>query len=151
MDLKNLSKKSAITQIYNIYQSSSVVVGLCLLHTIAFVPVYLSAIVFIYKAILSGSIVFSLFFYLKQEIKKPNFTIRHNLKTGWEIADQNNYFQSIEILPSTVLTPYAIVLHIKQQNRKKQTILIFKDALKNDEFRKLMVELKMVGLFKDTP
>lgn len=142
-------KKYATTQIYKVYRSHSVIVGFCLLHSIAFAAVFLSTIALLYKIIIAGLVVISLLFYLKQEIKFSGLHIRYGSVFGWEIAYSENHFQSILILPSTVLTPYIVVLHFKQQNTKKQTILICRDALKKDEFRKLMVELKISGLQKD--
>jgi hypothetical protein len=144
-----LLKKYATTRIFKIHQSSLVIKALWASHIIAFTSVFLTALMLIYKAIIIALIFISLFYYLKRETKFPVFFIRHSLAFGWEIAILENHFHSFDVLSSTVLTHFLIVLHIKQQNRKKQTILICKDALKNDEFRKLMVELKISGLRKD--
>lgn len=144
-----MSKKFVTHQTYKINQSLSVISGLYLLHSIALCSAFISTVFIAYKVILMGGIVFSLYYYLKQDIKYSNFFIRYGATIGWEIAYLDNYFRTIEILPSTVLTPFFIVLHIKEHNRKKQAILICKDALKNDEYRKMMVELKISGLLKD--
>ena len=89
----------------------------------------------------------SLRVYLKREINFRGLLIRHSSGFGWEVAYSENNFYAIEILASTILTPYIIILHFIH-NKKKQTILICRDALFYDEFRKLMVALKISGLNK---
>ncbi len=144
-----MSKKYETTRLFKVHQSSLLIQALWVTHIIAFAAVLLTSIVLMLKLVIILLISISLFFYIKREIKRADFFIRYSQAFGWEIAYQENYFHSFDVLPSTVLTSYLIVLHIKQQNRGKQTILICKDTLNNDDFRKLMVELKMSGLQKD--
>lgn len=89
----------------------------------------------------------SLLIYVKREINFHGLLIRHSSGLGWEVAYSENNFHVIEILASTVITRYLIALHFIHNN-KKQTILICRDALMYDEFRKLMVALKISGLNK---
>ncbi len=144
-----MSTKYASPQLFKVYQSSLLVKALWLIHIIALAATLLSAVVFTSKLVIVVLIAISLYFYLHREAKNSDYAIRHSDEFGWEFAYSDADYNAIDILPSTVLTPYLIVLHIKQQNRKKQTILICKDALKHDDFRKLMVELKMSGIKRD--
>lgn len=67
-------------------------------------------------------------------------TLRWLDASGWRVNEQ-----AARILPSTVLTPYAIWLHFKPQGARKQALLIVSDALPAAEFRRLIVKLKTSG------
>lgn len=64
-------------------------------------------------------------------------TLRCLDASGWRVNEQ-----AVLILPSTVLTPYAIWLHFKPEGARKQALLIVSDALPTAEFRRLTVKLK---------
>ena len=91
----------------------------------------------------------SLLFYLRRELRFHDLSIVHSMASGWEMSLSGNFFYPVKILASTVITPYLIVLNYKIQNKQKRTILICKDALVEDDYRKLMVELKISGIQKD--
>jgi len=112
-------------------------------------PIFIASISLIYKSLLFIAIIASLLIYRTREIKRNGLLIRYKPELGWEIALQGNDYYSIEVLPSTVITSFFIVLHFKRHKNKKQTTLIAKDALIDDEFRKLMVLLKISGVRKD--
>ncbi|MGZ8185688.1 MAG: protein YgfX [Methylobacter sp.] len=74
-------------------------------------------------------------------LKIERYKIRHTEALGWEIAADNG-FKSVTLLKSTVITIFAIWLHIKRQNADKQAILVLNDALCKDDYRRLIVKLK---------
>lgn len=137
-------KKSANTQIFSISYSSLLVYGLIAIHFLAFIAAGLNSLALIYKIALWVLIITSLIIYLRRSNKE--FFIRYGSTSGWEIADSENSYLPITILASTVICPYLTVLHFYRKNQKKQTILIVIDALKNDEYRKLMVALKVSAM-----
>ncbi len=119
------------------------------MHGLAVFIVGITAIPLIPQVILIILILFSLIFYLKQEKAIKIYTLRYSTAFGWEITNSENEFQLIEILPTTVLSPYLVFLHYRiSNNNKKQNIyvLITKDRLSHDDFRKLRVELRISGL-----
>jgi hypothetical protein len=73
-------------------------------------------------------------------------TIRYSDSIGWEWREQEHVFLQIEILPTTVTSLFLIVLHFKTQSQKKKSILIYKDSMLADEYRQLLVILKINGL-----
>jgi hypothetical protein len=73
--------------------------------------------------------------------KIERYKIRHTEALGWEISAGKD-FKSVTILKSTVITIFAVWLHIKRQNADKQAILIVNDALCEDDYRRLIVKLK---------
>jgi toxin CptA len=74
-------------------------------------------------------------------LKIERYKIRHTEALGWEISAGKD-FKSVTILKSTVITIFAVWLHIKRQNADKQAILVLNDALCEDDYRRLIVKLK---------
>ena len=142
-----MSKKYAINQTFKVHRSGLLIRWLVVLHAIAIVAAFINALDLIYKIIITIMILVSLFIYLKREINFHGLSIRHSTEFGWEVAYSENNFYAIEIVASTVVTRYIIILHFVQ-NKENQTMLICRDALFYDEFRKLMVALKISGLKK---
>ena len=120
-----------------------------ILHLVAFLAVFLSALVLAYKVVLWDAILFSFLFNLAKHRKYKGPSIRYSPRIGWELAQTDLKFHSIEVLPSTVTTQFLIILHFKQQSKKKQTILICRDTLIQNDYRKLMVALRLSGLKRD--
>ncbi len=121
---------------------------LVVIHAIAIVAAFTNALDPIYKVIIAIMVLVSLLVYLKREINFHGLLIRHSTGFGWEVAYSENNFYVIKILASTIITRYLIVLHF-MQNKKKQTILICRDALFQNDFRRLMVALKISGLNRE--
>ena len=76
---------------------------------------------------------------LHQQIQ--NRQIRFTSKQGWELKMQQDNFQPLEVLPSTWMCVWLIVLHYRIEHRVL-TLAIFCDALDPDEFRRLSVYLR---------
>ena len=143
-----MSKKYESSQTFKIHRSALLIRWLIVLHAIAIVAAFINALDLIYKVVITIMVLVSLLVYLKREINFHGLLIRHSVEFGWEVAYSENNFYAIKVLTSTIITRYIIVLHF-MQNKKKQTILICRDALFYDEFRKLMVALKISGLSRE--
>jgi hypothetical protein len=72
------------------------------------------------------------------QLKIEQRKIRYTENLGWEISD-GGAFVAVEILKSTVVTTAFIFL----QMQNKPTIFIANDALSEDDYRQLIVKLKM--------
>jgi hypothetical protein len=66
--------------------------------------------------------------------------LKYSEKRGWELSDGGDFMQ-IEILHSTVLTTIFIFLHL----RNKPAIIIANDSLSENDYRQLLVKLKMTA------
>jgi hypothetical protein len=73
-------------------------------------------------------------------LKTERRNIRYTEKLGWEISEQGD-FEAAVILKSTVISTFFIFLHIQN----KPSILIANDALNEDDYRQLIVKLKMTA------
>lgn len=67
--------------------------------------------------------------------------IKFTEAAGWEISEGQD-FEPVRVLNSTVITLYAIFLHVARQNQGKKTIIILRDALLEDDYRRLIVKLR---------
>ena len=143
-----MSKKYEKNHTFKIHRSLLLTRWLVFLHAIAIVAVFINALDLIYKVIITLMVLVSLLVYLKREINFHDLIIRYSTEFGWEVAYSENNFDAIEVLDSTVITRYIIILNFIQ-NKKKQTILICRDALFYDEYRKLMVKLKISGISRE--
>ncbi len=144
-----MSKKYATTHTYKINPSSWQNNYLICLHSIAIFSLVLSGLILLYKTAIIILILISLVFYLKPQ--REEYYIRYSDAFGWQISFSNNQYQAIQILTSTVITSYLIFFHFRVDKQTKQSTIICKDALIENEYRKLMIELKISGLEEDKP
>jgi len=84
-----------------------------------------------------------------KHLKNEPYTIQYTETLGWQIS-KGHELVSIKILNSTVVTTFAIFLHYKESSkpqfsmsRSKQTRLILNDALAEEDYRRLIVKLKI--------
>ncbi|MCD2450805.1 hypothetical protein GO003_010420 [Methylicorpusculum oleiharenae] len=116
-----------------------------LVHLLALSAVLLASLSIWIKAMLILCLVVSGFIYSQRTANPKNkMAVRFSDANGWQI-DAGNGFEAIQIRPSTVITPWLIVLHYTVVSRKLY-VPIFCDALKTADFRKLLVQLKVSGL-----
>lgn len=118
------------------------------MHIVAVIAAILNTLVLSYKIIIIALVVLSLWRNIMREMAAKAFSIRFNTISGWEVAMLDDDFNAVEILPATVITPNLIVLNYKMLDKEKHIILIVKDALTDDEFRRLKVQLRISGLQK---
>jgi len=128
--------KSSTIQVAFIYIIHALAVYSCL---IAVVPMVM-------KMVLPVGVLLHLMLILHQKAKLTGLKLQYSPSQAWQLAIVGNNFDPIKILSSTVTTPLAIFLHFKKQSGKKQSMLIFKDAISSEAFRKLTVELRVNNL-----
>jgi len=133
-------------KVFIIKQSSLLCFSLSGMHLLAIVALYQNKLDFSARVVLVFIVLISLIRHLKREFQFQSVSIRISSEKRWQISFVDSYFITIEILPSTVISPYFIILHFKQHQKPKQTLFILKDALVDDEFRRFVVQLKIAGL-----
>jgi hypothetical protein len=68
-------------------------------------------------------------------------TIKHQESSGWAIDDV-----AVRVLASTTLCQFVVFLNFINQSKPRsrpQSVLVFCDALNEDDFRQLVVRLKI--------
>ena len=124
-------------------------------------------VIFVHIMALAASVANALFFAIKislfacigihcwltvRRLNTEHCAIKHTEALGWEISEGGD-FAPVEILKSTVITPFALFLHFKfsyqAQSWKpgdKKTLLILRDALNEEDYRYLIVKLKTTAI-----
>ncbi|MGJ0483824.1 MAG: protein YgfX [Methylomicrobium sp.] len=115
------------------YLKQALLVG----HGLALIACLLSVLPWPGKLLLSLALPAHLYFAVKNA-DRQHVTIRYLEGSGWHIDDKQ-----VMILPSTVLTPFAVWLHFTSQSARKRGLLIVKDTMPDAEFRQLIVKLKI--------
>jgi purine-cytosine permease-like protein len=108
-------------------------------HGLAFVASQLNALPTLIKIIIAGLIIVSYLTYRKR-FQREQHTLRYSPQDGWQLFVANQYVP-IQIETTTVVTSFLIILHVHQ----RPPILIAKDALENEAFRRLSVKLKITA------
>ena len=109
-------------------------------HGLALVACAISYIPIVFK--LAGLAVIGVHLYIViKHFNGGHLTIRHSEAFAWEVWGENG-FESVQILHSTVVSLFAVILHIKRKTAPKQAILVLSDALSEDAYRHLIVRLK---------
>lgn len=106
-------------------------------HGLALSTCLISALPWPGKLLLGLALPVHLYFAVRNSVVRQA-TIRYHDASGWNINDE-----SVRILTSTVVTPFAIWLHFQPQGARKQALLIVNDAMPEHDFRQLIVKLKL--------
>ena len=116
------------------------------LHLLVLFVCWLSAIPAIIKGLITILIIYSLrqVFTGKTDISRCCW-LRNNSGGGWEIAEQEHNYQVISILPSTVITSWLTVIHYRTTDQVWQSLVVVRDSLSPDNYRQLIVKLKVIG------
>lgn len=111
------------------------------IYVLTLIACFLNALPLFVKISLAIFCLLHAFLTLKK-FAHENWQLDYDEENGWQKIEAAR-LQKIQILPSTVISRYFIVLHYLYENKKHHRV-IFKDALvKNiNDFRQLIVTLK---------
>lgn len=88
------------------------------------------------------------FYWQFKRLKNQPYSIKHTEALGWELSAGGD-FETVQVLPSTVTSIFAIFLHLKTANKSRYNLVIFSDALAEDDYRRLIVLLKTTHYEKE--
>jgi hypothetical protein len=110
-------------------------------HFLAAVASLINGLFWYYQGMIFLAVLISLYRYLRDYWEFQAYQLRYSAAADWQLAGQNSEFQTLQILPSSVITAWVTVLHFQIAD-KKQQLVIFKDALADKDYRALVVMLK---------
>jgi hypothetical protein len=110
-----------------------------LIHALALVACVLNSLPVFVKFVLLVTIAVHGYIECKR-LSTRQYRIEQTENT-WQLGE-DNAFVGIQILPSTVISIVAIFLQFKTEDNMKGTLVIFSDALAEDDYRCLIVRLK---------
>lgn len=134
-----MPKKPELPLLIEVKSSRRLNQWLAVVHLLALGASTANALPIAVKLALLGGIC-SHFVWLVQRLKNQQWIIKQSDALGWEISDGTE-FEAVEIQKSTVITLFAIFLHVKGSTQKR-SLLIVNDALSGEDYRRLIVRLK---------
>jgi len=143
-----LLKKLVVPQLFRIKQSNLLLYLLFINHALATCACFSNGLAIGYQLVAVFMVIISASFYRRDYKNFQPYDICHNETLGWQLAKIENDYQNIMILPTTVLTAQFMILHFQFQTGRKQALFIVKDALEKQDYRRLLVELKVSGLLQ---
>lgn len=115
------------------------------MHVLALLSSLLMPVGAVLKVTLCLLLGYSLYFYLQRYQQGfYNFSLRQSEEFSWELVE-NNRPSGLRVLRSTVLTSFIIILQVKIDN-KHRSLLVCRDAVSAEEYRKLFAALKIMKL-----
>lgn len=114
------------------------------LHVLAILACAVSTMGAIFKMALIGSILV-LRMTANRGRQSGIYQLRFTEFSGWEMAFEHNDYNRVTISESTVVTAFVIFLHCNMQNQTSKTLLIANDSLSKNDFRRLIVRLRISG------
>ncbi len=116
------------------------------MHGLALIAGIVNSLPFMVKATIFLFVCLSLWLNLKRfALDSKNLTIKFSEASGWQLGSETEGFSAIHLEGSTVSTPFFIILHAKRNKEPDKAILIVKDSVTAEDFRKLRVSLKISG------
>ncbi len=112
------------------------------LHGLVVLACWFNDLQVIYRLILTLG-VFLAWRLAKDRWKVSDVHLRYTSDNGWWVSSGGNSYSSAVILDATVITGVAIVLHYKIGNQARRVLLITKDSLSSNQFRRLVVRLAL--------
>lgn len=137
-------KKSEPPLWVDVRQSKNLLIFIISVHSLALLNSLFLAVLVPLKLLVLLLICDSLYFHL-QRYKKGFYLsiLKHTTEFGWELLTKNSW-SGIRILDSSVLTSVIIILHV-EMGKKHRNILICRDAASADDYRQLLVALKITA------
>lgn len=121
--------------------SDFVRLGTCAMHGLALLAVWFSALPWW----LCGLLTVGLWFALRKTLTLVGapVNLRYTRGQGWQIGDSLGAYQTLTLLPTTVVFPGMIVMHCSLPDRSMRSLIICRDSVSPVEYRHLVIALKV--------
>ena len=139
-----MQKNTVTTTNFSIGHSRDLLTLINGLHILSILACWLSALPLPLRILLSLLLAFSWHFQHKACSADCTY-LRYTSNAGWAVAFHDHMsYDSLILKPSTVAGGMLTILHFEVKNCNK-TLLIFKDAMSANDYRRLIVLLKISG------
>lgn len=134
--------------VFTFKHSRILLIGLSVLHVLAMIAALCNTLHVAIQTALSVFIALHFVWYWRRYDPRIDLgQLTYSETTGWT-RGIGGRFQAIEILPSSILTTFLIIVHFRRLDfhDSPSTLVCFKDALTPAAFRQLTVQLKISGV-----
>ena len=129
-------------QHFRILPSSRAGVVNGVLHCVAILACWLSNLQMSSQTILT-SLICIFWWVAKMRWNATPVYLRYTGNNGWRVSFDGNSYHSAVILDTTIITSVVMFLHYNTENQAFRSLMIAKDSLSNNEFRRLRVRLTL--------
>ena len=142
----NLPEKSALCPYLAPKPSHSLALFLLAAPALAFVAAWANLLELWLKLLLSVSVALSLWHVLKERANSHEIAgLQLKPDGSWMLRLSSGDDIEAKILGSSIANPWFVLLHLQTEN-KRYSMLIPRDSLEPDDFRRLRVALIVVGV-----
>lgn len=142
------SKNLQASVSFAISRSSKLMWVIHLSHGLAILACWLNALETIGQIMLSVVLLACWGWQYKQQRNSQAIYLRYSPSEGWAMSAAGHDYQAITLKPTSVINKLLIVLHYTDINRHFKTLLIGNDSMSDQDYRRLLVLLKISGLTK---
>lgn len=118
------------------------------LHLLALLAAGLNALPVIYRSV-AGGVVVMLWLASRKYWKISASRLRYTENKGWEMAFDGMDYKAGKVLADTVVTQWVVFLRFKADAQSTMPLIIAKDSLSADDFRRLRVKLMLSECERD--
>ncbi|OHX38100.1 hypothetical protein BJL95_23095 [Methylomonas sp. LWB] len=133
---------------FAVRESRSALKMLCGLHAAALYACFENGMPLVYRLAAAGLLILTAVNSGVFRKTRP-FFLRYTPGGGWEISADLEAFQPIRIESTTVTTRMLTILHYRTDGGSVERLPIFRDALPENDYRRLVVSLKISGFSRD--
>lgn len=86
-------------------------------------------------------LIISFIFFLERDQKI--MTLEYSQKAEWILHCHDDQVVRMQLLPSSVMTRYFLILHFMDENEYNKTLVLFSDMFSSENYRNLRRRVKM--------
>lgn len=139
-----MAKYSEPSQHFHIVASPRLARGLYALYALALLACWLNSLALWIK-LFSSAAVIGVGLVNTRASKTAGFDLRYSVNQGWSVSETGQEYQPISIKPTTFMSRWVVFLHFSFNDKAVRSRMILKDALLGDDYRRLIVRLKLTG------
>lgn len=143
-----MSEKSVLSLRVNPTPSKSLAAIILVTHVLAFVSGFASTLPLWLSWVLAIAVLCSLVIYLNRYYLHymDGLAIGYQDSGSWYLDDGGDETLKLQLLPSSVVTPWVVILNFKSANKTTNSFVICRDSLDAESFRKLRVVLTITKI-----
>ena len=108
------------------------------------IPVISMLMTYLLIVLIVNSLAYFSFRYIALSLNQSVVSIAQDSEKNWFLATADNNRVDVELLDSSFASKLMIILNYMGINNKKYTTVIMPDSVSPDEYRRLLVRLKLI-------
>lgn len=145
MPLITFDKPFALTIKSSLQKNSLIIIPHVLaLVLVISIPVISMLMTYLLIVLIVNSLAYFSFRYIALSLNQSVVSIAQDSEKNWFLATADNNRIDVELLDSSFASKLMIIINYMGINNKKYTTVIMPDSVSPDEYRRLLVRLKLI-------